>query len=81
MTNTRMNKGIEIEDEVEAKGKAASEKGKPRILEIEKIANAALYGLRFRGGGQLPDSLNGHMFTSPTLAQQAIDNYEANREA
>ena len=61
------------------KGKAAAEKGKPRKLVIEKIANSALYGLRFEGGGELPDAMKDQFYTSPQLAQDQIDHYNIAR--
>lgn len=61
----------------QAKGKAAAEKGKPRKLLIERVSNTALYGLRFEGGGELPDDMKDAHYTSPALAQAAVDEYES----
>ena len=60
-----------------ATGKAAAEKGKPRKLVIERVANTALYGLRFEGGGELPDDMKDQFFTNPQLAQDVINDYES----
>ncbi len=55
--------------------KGTQEKGKPREFEINRADNMALYEVRFKGGGQLPKDLKGALFTSPTVAQKAIDAY------
>jgi len=52
---------------------------KKKELVIERVANTALYALRFKGGGELPKALKGASYTSPALAQREIDNYNAGR--
>jgi len=61
------------------KGKAANEKGKTREVVIERQNNSSLYAARFVGGGQLPKELDGALFTSISLAQNAVDNYLNNK--
>lgn len=58
------------------KGKAAQEKGQERQLEIIRQANTALFTLRFKGGGELPDTLKDCYYTSTGLAQKAIADYK-----
>jgi hypothetical protein len=55
--------------------KASQEKGTTRTLQIEKVDNSSLFQLRFQGGGELPDRLKDQHFTSPSLAQVAIEEY------
>jgi len=62
-----------------ATGKAAQEKGTSRELQIVKVANAALFNLRFKGGGELPASLKDQHYTSASLAQKAIDDHQDNK--
>lgn len=40
-----------------------------------KINGTSLYGLSWRDGGELPDELKGHRFTSSLEAQKAIRAY------
>ena len=48
--------------------------GKHKELVIHKPEDSNLYLIKFAGGGQLPEELNGG-YTSPAIAQQAIDGY------
>ena len=57
---------------------ASASKPIVKDLDIIKIQNTALFGLKFRGGGELPKVLSG-MYTNPTLAQKAIDKYLQSR--
>jgi len=50
-------------------------KGKKKELEVVKVANTSLFALRFKGGGQLPEELNGSMWTSADLAEKEIQQY------
>jgi len=53
--------------------------GTKKELEVVQIQDTALYGLRFKHGGELPAHLNGAMWTSAQLAEQARDEYYAQR--
>jgi hypothetical protein len=55
--------------------KASAEKGKPRELEIQRAKQTGMYMVRFKGGGELPDSLKEQWFTGIGVAQRAIDLY------
>jgi len=59
----------------------AAVRGKKRTLQIVKVDNTALYAVKFDGGGALPDALDGHMWTSPVLAEEAIEQYESSQES
>lgn len=50
-----------------------------RSLRIEKVPAAALYCIKWNGGGEVPAVLSGH-YTSPLAAQQAIDAWAASAE-
>jgi len=52
---------------------AARTKGKKQ-LNIYKVANTAMYEVAYEGGPR-PEIFDGAMFTSPVLAQKAIDAY------
>ena len=43
-------------------------------LGLYRVANTSLYGIRFEGGGEIPDSLSGR-FTNTDLAFEAIAGY------
>lgn len=49
-------------------------------LKVFKKTNTSLYFVQFEGGGNTPTELSG-MWTTPQLAQTAIDKYLAKKEA
>ena len=59
----------------------AAVRGKKRTLQIVKVANTSLYAVKYDGGGSLPEGLDGAMWTSPVLAQEAIDQHERGQES
>jgi len=58
----------------------AAAKGKKRTLQIVKVANTSLYAVKYDGGGSLPEGLDGCMWTSSTLAADAIEQHEKAQE-
>lgn len=42
---------------------------------IAKVKNSSLYCIKWEGGGELPDGLDGQRFTSADLAQKEIEAY------
>lgn len=51
----------------------------PKELQVVKEVNSSLYRIKFEGGGELPKALSGR-YTSTKLAQDAINNYLAQRD-
>lgn len=58
---------------------AEKQEVKRKPLKVGRKHGTSLFEVYFEGGGELPKELKG-MYTSPTVAQAAIDGYLANRK-
>ena len=63
----------EFEDNAAAK--TLKEETEKKGFKVQLVENTALYQVAYIGGGELPAVLKGHRWTSPGLAQDAVNAY------
>lgn len=68
-----------MEETKEVKGTKPAKKPVRKELKVGPKENTALYRVYYDNGGELPKCLSG-LFTTPEVAQNAIDNYLKNRK-